>query len=61
MSEPPKVQRFHKFGPYMICDLCGLAVQYCKGHALPELVSPDGDSSTLHQRIVEAQQKQGGR
>jgi hypothetical protein len=53
------VQRFRKFGAYSVCDICDLALDYCKGHALPEPGSGDGSAeSDLIARIREAQ---GGR
>jgi hypothetical protein len=60
---PPKttVARFHKHGLYMVCDICGFTVEYCKGHALPEMGAGDGDTSDLAKRVREARQQQGGR
>jgi len=60
--DPPKttVQRFRKQGYYMVCELCGLTIDYCKGHALPEFGASDGDTSDLHKRVRDAQQR-GGR
>jgi hypothetical protein len=60
---PPKttVQRFRKFGAYSVCDICDLALDYCKGHALPEMGAGDGDTSDLERRVREARQNQGGR
>ena len=60
---PPKttVQRFRKQGFYMVCDICSLTIDYCKGHALPEAGACDGDSSDLAKRVREARQAQGGR
>jgi hypothetical protein len=56
------VQRFRKQGFYMVCDLCGLTIDYCKGHALPEAGAGDGSAeSDLAKRIREARQNQGGR
>ena len=58
---PPKttVQRFRKQGYYMVCELCGLTIDYCKGHALPEYGAGDGTDSDLQKRIRDAQA--GGR
>ena len=49
------VARFRKHGFYSVCEICGLALDYCKGHALPEMAVGDGDSSDLNKRIREAQ------
>ena len=50
-----KVARFHKFGLYMVCDICNLTIAYCKGHALPEMSAGDGAESNLKQRIADVQ------
>ena len=53
--DPPKttIARFRKFGEWSVCDICGLMMDYCRGHALPEFgTEPE---STLKQRIAEAQ------
>jgi hypothetical protein len=53
--EPPKttIARFKKFGAYTYCELCGLELAYCRGHALPEFGTEP--TSDLNQRIREAQ------
>jgi hypothetical protein len=61
---PPKttVQRFRKFGMFYYCEMCGMEMSYCKGHALPEPGAGDGSAeSDLIARIREARQQQGGR
>ena len=60
--DPPKntVQRFRKQGYYMVCEICALTIDYCKGHALPEFGASDGTDSDLSKRIRDAQQA-GGR
>ena len=60
---PPKttVARFHKHGLYMVCDICSLTIEYCKGHALPEFGAGDGTDSDLERRVREARQQAGGR
>lgn len=40
------------------CTVCGLAVQFCRGHAAPEAGSKDGSESNLIARIRAAK---GGR
>ena len=49
----PVVTRFRKAGFYTVCEICGLAVEWCKGHALPEFGSEP--TSDLQKRIREAQ------
>ena len=60
--DPPKntVQRFRKQGYFMVCEICGFAIDYCKGHALGEFGAGDGTDSDLSKRIKDAQQV-GGR
>ncbi len=57
--DPPKttIARFRKHGAYSVCDICNLALDYCKGHALPEFGAGDGDGSDLARRVREAQQR----
>ena len=56
--EPPKttIARFKKFGMWSVCDLCGLTLDYCRGHALPEFGTEP--TSDLEKRVREAQSKQ---
>lgn len=52
--EPTKttVARFKKFGAYSVCEICNLAMDYCRGHVLPEFgAEPE---TSLKQRIAEA-------
>jgi hypothetical protein len=51
------VQRFRKQGFYMVCEICSLTIDYCKGHALGEFGASDGTDSDLQKRIREAQQQ----
>jgi hypothetical protein len=53
----PAVTRVRKAGFYTVCDICGLAVEWCKGHTLPEMGAGDGDSSDLNKRAREAQKR----
>ena len=57
--EPPKttIARFRKHGAYSVCELCNLAMDYCKGHALPEWGADAGERSDLAQRVREAQNR----
>ncbi len=56
---PPKniVQRFRKQGYFMVCEICNLTIEYCKGHSLPEFGAGDGAESDLNKRIREARQR----
>ena len=49
-----KVERFHKFGNSVVCDLCDLDVRYCKGHTQTEWAAGEGADSNLVKRIAEA-------
>ncbi len=53
----PAVTRVRKVGFYTVCDICGLAVEWCKGHTLPEYGAGDGAESSLGQRIADAMVK----
>lgn len=57
-APPPPATRYRlKYG-VLECMTCGLAKEYCKGHAPPPPPQGDGVSSDLIARIREAQ---GGR
>lgn len=51
----PAVTRVRKVGFYTVCDICGLAEEWCRGHALPEFGSEL--TSDLQKRIREAQER----
>lgn len=57
-APPPPTQRFVKRGYYMCCATCGMAIDYCPGHA-PLDVAPESDS--VKRELPKLAQSRSGR
>jgi hypothetical protein len=63
-TPPPQARRYHKHGPYMICDTCDLEISFCRCAQRAAAEKPSADDSaerSLGQRIADVRNCAGGR